>query len=184
MLFANIETFESEKFQYILIPKNAGRTIHELVFGSYPDAKYTQNIIDDSKIIWTVIRDPLERFLSGLDYDLQRQKLNLDDINIEDVFNFINFNKPDGLKGNINHASSQIPYIINTRIKYYINIDDLDVFSQIHFQKKIHLNKNSNRKKLNLDEIEIKKYLKNDYYVYNSIMNSPLLWRWQYGKIF
>ena len=41
-----------------------------------------------------------------------------------------------------------------------------------------------NNIELNIDKEEIMKYLNLDYYVYNQIINSPNLWKWQQGKIF
>ena len=45
---------------------------------------------------------------------------------------------------------------------------------------------NSNKEdiKINLDKKQIMKHLDLDYYIYNKILNSSYLWKWQFGKIF
>ena len=93
---------------------------------------------------------------------------------------------------NINHASSQVPYFINTQISHYVDINDLDLFLKMHFDKSYKINyfpkTEENLKYYDiekyLDKDEIMKYLYFDYYVYNNIMSSPFLWEWQHGKIF
>ena len=145
------------------------------------DFKYVNNK-NLNKIRWTVIRDPYERFVSGLQYDLTRQKLNLEDININESFVSNYLNPLNGLKVNMNHATSQVPFLINTDINYYIDIKDLDIFLNMHFNKTLNINKTEC--KLTLDRQEIMKHLVVDYQVYNQIQNSPYLWKWQQGKVF
>ena len=90
--------------------------------------------------------------------------------------------------GNINHSTSQVPYLINTNINWYVELKDLSIFLKMHFDKVEHVNVNKEKEEekidLDLDPEEVRKYLEVDYYVYNEILNSHHLWKWQNGKIF
>ena len=180
MLLQNVEFYETNNFQYLLIHKNGSSSIVKCL-------KNTDYIITNkvnlNKIRWTVIRDPYERFIAGLKYDLSRHGLDYKDINYSTLNNAcVNLITRD--KGHVNHTASQIPYLINTHIDWYIELKDLHTFLKMHFGIVEYCNIDKNNIELNLDKEEIMKYLNLDYYVYNNIINSPNLWKWQQGKIF
>lgn len=180
MLLQNIELYETNNFQYLLIHKNGSSSIVECL-------KNTNYIITDkvnlNKIRWTVIRNPYERFIAGLKYDLLKHGLDYKDINYSTLHNsYVNLITRH--KGNVNHTASQVPYLINANIDWYIELEDLHTFLKMHFGRVEYCNINKNNIELNLDKEEIMKYLNLDYYVYNNIINSPNLWKWQQGKIF
>ena len=181
MYFQNIEFYETDKFQYLLIHKNGTSSVLKCIEELNP--KLTMQKFN--KIKWTVIRDPYERFVAGLKYDLTKHSINIEDIDYTKLFN--SYVKVNGrLMGNVNHCSSQVPYLINTDINYYVDIKDLNIFLKMHFNKTIHLNKQNKdiNIDLKLDKSEIMKYLNLDYEIYNHIKSSNLLWEWQNGKIF
>jgi hypothetical protein len=180
MIFQNIELYETDKFQYLLIHKNASSSIVNCIKHLNPIVTDKINI---NKVRWTIIREPYERFVSGLKYDLQRHNLNIKDIDYSSLFNS-KINKFSRLNGNVNHTTSQVPYLINTHINWYIEMKDLNIFMKMHFDKVEYYNENKINIKLDLDKKEIIKYLNLDYYVYNNILNSNYLWKWQQGKIF
>jgi|TARA_R100000479_G_scaffold118926_1_gene60759 hypothetical protein len=180
MNFQNIELYETDKFQYLLIHKNASHSIIDCIKHLNP---IVTNKVNFNKIRWTIIREPYERFVSGLKYDLKRHNQNIKDIDYPSLFN-CKINTFSRKIGNVNHTASQIPYLINTHVNWYIELKDLDIFTKMHFNKVEYCNKDKINIKLNLDEQEIKKYLQLDYYVYNNILNSNYLWKWQQGKIF
>ena len=68
--YNNIEFYETDKFQYLLIHKNGCTSVTNLInqFDYFVTDKKNLN-----KIRWTVIRDPFERFMSGLKYDLKKK---------------------------------------------------------------------------------------------------------------
>ena len=182
MFFIHPDFCETEKFQYLVIPKNASCTITKIIEETMDHSWVNQKNLN--KVRWTVIRDPYERFISGLQYDLERHNINLDEINIDECF-YANITNPiNGMKGNINHSSSQVPYLINTEINYYVDIKDLDIFLKMHFGKSLNINKTINKKELNIKKETVMKYLNLEYNLYNLILNSPFLWKWQQGKIF
>jgi len=180
MLFQNVEFFETEKFQYVLIHKNGSSSVRKSI--DYLNPFHTTQI-NLSKIRWTVIRDPYERFVSGLKYDLKKQNLNIEDVEISSLFN-CKINLFSRVNGNVNHTSSQILYLINTNINWYVQLKDLNIFQKVHFNNISYENKNEKNIKIDLDKKEIMKYLELDYYIYNNILNSNNLWKWQNGKIF
>tara|TARA_B100001059_G_scaffold201524_1_gene208939 strand:+ start:4206 stop:4748 length:543 start_codon:yes stop_codon:yes gene_type:complete len=180
MLFQNVEMFETDRFQYLLIHKNASSSV----------LKCMQNInyivtdkVNLNKIRWTVIREPYERFIAGLKYDLKIHNLNYEDINYS-TLNNARVSLATRSQGYVNHTASQVPYLINTNIDWYVELKDLCTFLKMHFDRVEYCNISENDLKLNLDKKEIMKYLNLDYYVYNQIINSPNLWKWQHGKIF
>mgnify|MGYP003630310156 FL=1 len=180
MLLQNIELYETNQFQYLLIHKNGSSSVVKSIENL--NATVT-NKVNLNKIKWTVIRDPYERFIAGLKYDLSRHSLNIKDINYSSLHNS-NVNLITRDKGNVNHTASQVPYLINTHIDWYIELKDLHTFLKMHFGIVEYCNIDKNNIELNLDKEEIMKYLNLDYYVYNNIINSPNLWKWQQGKIF
>ena len=76
MKFQNIELYETDKFQYLLIHKNGSSSVLESIKHLNPIVTYECNF---NKIRWTVIREPFERFVSGLKYDLKRHSVELKD---------------------------------------------------------------------------------------------------------
>jgi hypothetical protein len=179
MYFQNIEFFETDKFQYLLIHRNACTSVLKCIDKYNPEIVYVKS---SNKIKWTVIRDPYERFISGLNYDLKRHKMSIEDVNLERLFvSYVN--SKSRIHGNVNHTISQVLYLANTDIDWYVDINDLDLFLKIHFNTTFKLNSNS-EKNIFFDKKEVMKYLQLDYEVYNRIKSSTHLWEWQKGKIF
>ena len=180
MYFQNIELFETEKFQYLLIHKNGSSSVRKCMERLNP---VLTTEIKNNKIKWTVIRDPYERFISGLNYDLNRHNIDPTEINYRELFNG-NINLKSRESGHVNHCISQVSYLINANIDYYVDIKDLHLFLKMHFGESECLKKNTKKSTLNIDKSEIMKYLNFDYYVYNKIKDSNSLWNWTQGKIF
>jgi len=181
MYFVFPEFIETDKFQYLKIQKNASSTVTNLIMETMDFTCVNQKNLN--KVRWAVIRDPYERFISGLAYDLKRHDLKLEDIKISDSFVSNYMHPRDGNRGNINHSVSQVQYLINADIDYYVDIKDLNIFLKMHFNKTYTINENNNIN-LNVDKNEIMKYLTLDYKIYNNIISSSFLWKWQQGKIF
>jgi len=187
MQIRNTELIETEKFQFLRIHKNGNWSIQKIIEELYKDKWSLSTEPSRGRPRFAVIRDPYSRFISGLKYDLERQKVDIKDINIKKLFVSNEIHLRNLLTGNIKHSISQVPYLINTGISHYIDIEDLNLFLKMHFGKSQHINKSNMKteeieKYLNKDDIM--KYLHLDYYIYNSIKHSPFLWEWQHGKIF
>lgn len=184
MFFQNIEFYETDKFQYLLIHKNGSTSIRECMKNLNP---VVTNKINFAKVRWTVIREPYNRFVSGLKYDLKKHGLKQEEVNYDTLHNSrINLWHDTA---NVNHSASQIPYLINTQIDWYVEMKDLPTFLKMHFGKSEHLNQSDINYKdpelgLDLDEPDVMKFLDLDYYIYKQILSSRHLWKWQQGKIF
>ena len=182
MQFRILEITETEKFQFLRIYKNGNKSVLECIIENYPGKFWQSTSPVKNKPRFAIIRDPYERFISGLKYDLDLQNLKLKDIDKEDLYqSLINIKKRD--EGRINHTGSQVPYLINTHIDWYVDIKDLSLFLKMHFNKIEYESVGKKNIELDIDKEEVMKHLQLDYYVYNSIKNSSFLWKWQNGII-
>tara|TARA_R100001224_G_C3969811_1_gene132086 strand:+ start:95 stop:685 length:591 start_codon:yes stop_codon:yes gene_type:complete len=190
--FKIFEIIETKQFQFVQIYKNANLSVYECIKSCYKSEEVILGNLLSNKIRFCVIRDPYERFLSGLRYDLLTHNTDIKDIDIKKLFTTNEINILNFRRGNIKHSISQIPYLMNTKITHYVDMKDLNLFLKMHFGKSEHINKFPEKYKDSkfynveeyLDKNEIMKYLHLDYYIYNHIKNSSFLWEWQHGKIF
>lgn len=195
----NIEVFSTESSNYLLIHKNGSSQIKTLLKDNSKEI-YTSLSIPYSNPYWTTIRNPYDRFISGLTYDIFQVYGNLN--NIEKFLNidflkktcyFIN-NPYHRVKGFISHTLPQWTYLFNQPLNFFVDISDLDLFIPIHFKKQIKYPNtlSSTYKKVIKDYIElhpplyqfVENFLSPDYFVYNHIKTHSLLWKWQMGKMF
>jgi len=179
VFFQNLEFYETEKFQYLLIHKNACTSVRKTIEDLNPKITNKRNL---NKVCWTVIREPVERYIHGLGYDLARHGLDIDEIDVEKTF--CSYHEPSSMaRGDVNHTSSQMCYLINANVNWYVDLKDLNLFLKQHFNKSNFLNK-STSKYVFEDKKELEKYLHLDIEMYNRIRHSPYCWEWQKGKIF
>jgi hypothetical protein len=150
-------------FQFVRIYKNGNSSVTKSIFNTYKKEEITYNTFLEKKPRFCIIRDPYERFISGLKFDLWRLKVDIKDVNIKKLFTSNELHVRNQMTGDLKHTVSQIPYLLNSQISHYIDIEDIEK---------------------HLDKEEIMKYLHIDYYVYNEIKRSCFLWDWQNGKIF
>ena len=192
MNFRLFEIVDTEKFQFVRIHKNGNGSVIKCIHNNFKKEEISYIHSLSKKVRFCVIRDPYERFLSGLKWDLHLNKVDVQDINIKKLFTSNEHHQRNSWIGHINHSTSQIPYFLNTQCSHYIDISDLNLFLKMHFEKSEHVNKLTEEPNNNevcdiekyLDKDEIMKYLHLDYYIYNHIKKSPFLWEWQHGKIF
>lgn len=182
---------------FLSIPKNACTTVKDAIFryhlntGELDEKSYG---FPNENVRWTVIRDPYERLISGLAYDIKKtgvdKKIVLD--NFEDslygtmspVFRSIT---------NETHTFSQTCYFMGQQLDVYVDINDLDLFLEMNFgyQKVGKINEvelEYKDKAIEIIEIfgkqRVKDILSFDTFIYNTIKNSADIWKWQNGKIF
>jgi len=192
MNFRLFDIIETEKFQYVRIHKNGNASVLKCIQNNFKKEEICSTNHLSKKTRFCIIRDPYERFISGLKWDLWINNVNIKDVDIKKLFTCNENHLRNSMIGYINHSISQIPYLMNCQISHYIDIEDLNIFLKMHFKKSEHENKFTNLKeKVNiknieeyLDKDEIMKYLHMDYYIYDTIKRSPFLWEWQHGKIF
>jgi len=180
------EIIETEKFQFVRIHKNGNLSVDKCIKDNFKKEDISLVYHLSAKPRFCIIRDPYERFLSGLTYDININNINIKDINIKQLFNSNEVHPRNLWTGHIKHSISQMPYIFNTQCSHYIDIKNLNIFLKMHFNKTAHENKSKKNNDIEkyIDKDEIMKYLHLDYYMYNTIIKSPFLWEWQHGKIF
>ena len=195
----NLEIYSTEVSNYLLIHKNGCTQVKSLLKNNYKELNLNQSL-PNKKPYWTVLRDPYDRFISGLTYDLLIVYGNIDNI---EKFLDIKFLKNSYLfkispyyrsRGFISHTIPQWTYLFNQPLNFFVDIKDLDAFSNIHFNVVLE-SKNKTRKEFKgIVENHIKSndilqqfvesLIAPDYFLYNHIYTQGLLWNWQMGKMF
>ena len=200
----NVEYVLTPTQQYLRIQKNACSYINDVIKSNSTPKEYKISRYKIPNIIsWSVIRDPYERFLSGLAYDLYYQypkPLDLDKffskINLKNLF-LGKHNYRLNRNGNVPHTHLQSLYLFNRNLDFYVDIKDLDVFLRMHFKSpplfpstrnkgdiqtktllEDYINANPNLKS------KIQTHLSLDYYLINELYNHKLVWEFQQGKFF
>ena len=180
MNFRNTDLVETENFQFVRIHKNGNESVMQCIFNSFKKDEiiYTRHLAKKPR--FCVIRDPYERFISGLRYDLFLNNVDIKDIDVNKLFLSNENHLRNSMIGHINHSVSQISYLMNTQVEKRTKHEN-------NFTK-LCKNKGVNKKLYNIEKYlnkkDIMKYLHLDYHIYNSIKASPFLWEWQHGKIF
>ena len=190
MNFRLFDIVETEKFQFVRIHRNANTSVIKCIENNFKKEEIWYTSFLSKKTRFCVIRDPYERFLSGLKWDIHLNNVDIKDINIKQLFTANEHHLRNSWIGHIKHSTSQIPYLFNVQCSHYIDLPDLHVFLKMHFGKSAYENKpplnilkdKDIEKYINKDEIM--KYLHMDYYIYDTIKKSPFLWEWQHGRIF
>jgi hypothetical protein len=211
MNFRLYDFVETDKFQFLRIHKNGNTSVNKCILDTYgKEVRYTHQL--SKKVRFCVIRDPYERFLSGLKWDMWINKIDIKDIDISKLFTTNEHHVRNIWSKQLSHTVSQIPYLFNAQCSHYIDISDLTIFLKMHFKKSEHRLKLEDLKKdvslqidflgekfskltqsipdntkdieKYIDKDEIMKYLHLDYFVYNHLKQSPFLWEWQHGRIF
>ena len=200
-MLQNIEVLITQTNNYLLIHKNGCSQVRKHLYENFPQVEFKEYFPSNNKLNWTVVRDPYNRFISGLTYDLLRQFKTLDNLyKIIKNTNFSTFfyekiNLRSRPKGNVNHTALQWTYLFFQPIDFLVNIKDLDNFLDIHFQKRFNYtetNTLSEYKDIVLNYIEKDKHLKDlilaylapDYYYMQQAQFQGLFWSWQQGKMF
>jgi hypothetical protein len=190
MFVQNIEFFEANNFEYLLIHKTGCQSVLK-TFDS-KNIKVVMNANKQSgKFCWTVIRDPMDRFLSGLCHNLSLSNIELNQLNLKQLlFNIIH---PNLRSVSLTPLTVlQTTYLIGTKVDIFVSHKDLNNFLQINFNTCFHENKGSpelkNKVKDYIEENKefkktLDKYLQIDYFVYQQILNNNKFWYWQLGKV-
>jgi len=115
---------------YLGIQKNGYSTVKK----NFPDA-FQVYLPNTSLPNWTVIRNPMDRFVSGLAYDL-RYTPYIDKTkiinNIENLIVTNYMNGPKKSNGFGCHTQMQSLYFLGEKIDFFVDISDLETFIKIH----------------------------------------------------
>lgn len=181
---------------YLLIHKNASKTVMRALHHSSINV-YSDNI-PNTNIKWTVIREPMERMVSGLAFDIKMNPQISEGMFIDKLEqSLFGIPSPVFRDKNIhkeNHTYTQSSYLINNPIDFYVDMQDLNEFLKSNFNydgvSGIDEDKSCEFKDKARDVINsfgvnrIKDLLAFDTYIYNKILSSGNLWKWQHGKVF
>jgi|TARA_Y100000361_G_C11144994_1_gene337449 hypothetical protein len=190
MFIQNLEFYETNSFEYLLIHKTGCQSVLR-TFDSI-NVKVTMNQNKQSgKFCWTVLRDPMDRFISGLCHNLSLSNIELNKLDLKQLlFNVIH---PNLRSVSLTPLTVlQTTYLIGSKVDMFVSHRDLNNFLQINFNTSFHENKGSLvLKKKVKDYIEenknfkkaLDKYLQIDYFVYQQILNNNQFWYWQLGKV-
>jgi len=190
MFIQNLEFYETNSFEYLLIHKTGCQSVLR-TFDSI-NVKVTMNQNKQSgKFCWTVLRDPMDRFISALCHNLSLSNIELNKLDLKQLlFNVIH---PNLRSVSLTPLTVlQTTYLIGSKVDMFVSHKDLNNFLQINFNTSFHENKGSIvLKKEVKDYIEenknfkkaLDKYLQIDYFVYQQILNNNQFWYWQLGKI-
>lgn len=191
------ECYITEKFQYLLIHKNGCSMTVDTIKKNFPNTQ-TIPYINPNIISFAIVRDPWERTISGLCYDLKRTYGKID----EEVLNRTDFcrmffqpiNERVRETGFMSHIISQTTYLFDVKPTFYVMLNDLTSFIEINFDIFDLDKKNKSDveyKKTLIDILEkrkdiketIEKYLSIDYYLMDRIKNTEILWDFSMGKM-
>tara|TARA_R100001591_G_scaffold88784_1_gene94891 strand:+ start:43 stop:630 length:588 start_codon:yes stop_codon:yes gene_type:complete len=190
MFIQNLEFYETNSFEYLLIHKTGCQSVLR-TFDSI-NVKVTMNQNKQSgKFCWTVLRDPLERFISGLCHNLSLSNIELNQLYLKQLlFNVIH---PNLRSVSLTPLTVlQTTYLIGSKVDMFVSHKDLNNFLQINFNTSFHENKGSSvlKKKVKnyIEENKdfkkaLDKYLQIDYFVHQQILNNNQFWYWQLGKV-
>ena len=190
MFIQNLEFYETNSFEYLLIHKTGCQSVLR-TFDS-KNVKVTMNQNKQSgKFCWTVLRDPMDRFISGLCHNLSLSNIELNQLNLKQLlFNVIH---PNLRSVSLTPLTVlQTTYLIGSKVNMFVSHKDLNNFLQINFNTSFHENKGSSvLKKKVKDYVEenkdfkkaLDKYLQIDYFVHQQILNNNQFWYWQLGKV-
>lgn len=211
-IFQFCEYWSQNNHEYLLIPKNGCTTVlavlgnNEKKFGAVNLSKKSNNNLTK----WTVIREPYERFISGLVYDLYsiNEEYFFDDKNSEkNIIKFLENNMFDNIfysyvpvefarrQRLIPHTTLQATWLINQTVDFFVDLKDLDNFLFFNYFDYDNTRYNANNKHHYSEFIKsiinnntslkekIITYLAPDLYIYKRVINSGMLWKTQYGKV-
>lgn len=168
----NREYYQAKNHQYLLIHKSGSSSIRE----AFDFEHEATPLPVPGKIVWTVIRDPVERFYSGLQYDSMQVGV-LGSPNWERIFTEVPLEQRGG--GKIPHTIPQSLYVLHQPVNVFVHLKDLDAFLRIHGALGVHKNVSAGTPP-RLHEETVKALHAFDNYYFSKIK----FWRWEYGAIF
>ena len=176
------------------IQKNASSYIKDVLQKSYGDGYQIWGNPDRGLPTWCVVREPYDRYIAGLSYDIYyNQYSNWDNIflNLLDTVQG-SIGGTFRINGRVKHTLLQSNYFMFQPIDFFVKIEDVKEFCYINWQQesddynkvptdfKKDVIKEIKSRKL---EPQIRAMLANDNEIYNSILSSEKIWSWQNGSI-
>ena len=206
-ILQNIEVWKCPTHQYINIHKSGSSTIRSYLTKLYKEAdRQVVYSTTSDNIVWTVTRDPYNRFIDSLSYDLKYLGLEVSVDNIEKtigsktklydyIFGLSNPNFRG--RGTVRHSMLQTTYLFDNNIDIIVDAKDLGIFCEMHFptieisQENMNMGDFKAQKIVSnyLDENKelketLKGYLAIDYFTLERFNAVDRKWHWANGKLF
>jgi hypothetical protein len=193
------EIISTDRHRYLVIHRNGSSTVRSCIADS--DNSTTGNSI----ILWTVLRDPYDRFIDAVAYDIEYAGIEvsnnvLDTLvgttsNIRKYICDLSVNEEMRNDGFVKHSNLQLTYLFDNRVDMYVDLQDLDAFCKIHFPNTSNVRVNTeNTKDKDLvrnyfdGKPELKEYVQGvisiDYIMINRLEEQQKKWEWYMGKVF
>ena len=205
IIFQDREIWATKEQQYINIHKSGSTTIRTLLEKGFPGIRSYLEPIKDS-VAWTVLRDPYERFVDALSYDILRTGLELTEGTLMQVIGdsyklrqyIFGVSHPETrTSGLVRHSMLQVTYLTNISLDHFILDKDLDIFCSMHFPQHTLHSEDMNMGGLSEQEFvyeflqknpaidsEVRNYLMIDYFLLNQLRAANRQWHWANGRIF
>lgn len=201
-MIQNPEFFNTEEQCYLLIHKNACSSIRANLREEFRERLREQ---ESNGIRWTVTRDPYDRFVDAISYDIRKQYPKVSWENRKDIVqiianipltNYIINNVPHAFTslGTAPHSVLQSIYMFDASIDIIVDAKDLEHFIPIHFSNPVPAQNLGIEKHQDIVEsilstelLHIKDkaidLLKIDYIMLESFRAQGRQWSWGCGKI-
>lgn len=206
MITQYTEVYSTEEFQYLLIHKNGCTSVMDSIITKYPNAVHSNKTNKTAQsVIWAVYRDPLDRFVAAVAYDLKQNGIEVTEENVLEflgsvqtyIYGKTNFNHEDLYKGvqKMRHSLSQTMYLFDNNVDILVRMEDLGKFLFMHFDTPFSkvINTGVPKDKAIVREVLranqallqlIKAHLSADYYTLESFIGTDRVWNWANGRIF
>lgn len=179
---------------YLVIQKCGNSYLRDIFQKIYGESYFLARECNYRNLKWTVVRDPKDRFISGLAYDLWKNSYGNFDKVFENLNKLVQYPISSTFynQGKVKHTILQSAYLVFQPIDVFVNMPDLTEFVLHNFGiTGEEYNKVPGEFKVQVKEEIVKRgieqrvddLLANDVYLYNQICNSDRLWCWQNGNI-
>jgi hypothetical protein len=179
---------------YLVIQKCGNSYLRDIFQKIYGESYFLARECNFRNLKWTVVRDPKDRFISGLAYDLWKNNYSNFDKVFENLNKLVQYPISSTFynQGKVKHTILQSAYLVFQPIDVFVNLPDLTEFVLHNFGiTGEEYNKVPGEFKVQVKEEIVKRgieqrvddLLANDVYLYNQICNSDRLWCWQNGNV-
>lgn len=186
------DIYKTKDFQYIQIQKNGCSSVRDLIYKNYSDVESHDSFLHNDRVSFAVLRDPWERTISGLAYDMQAHlgRIDLDLIDKRLFFSRVCEERRE--VGMVSHCILQSIYLFDFNPTFYVMLSDLSTFLEMHFGESVKVNRGSDQFKNELirqlrkrpDLVErIGNYIEMDNFLIERIRNKEILWNFTLGRM-
>ena len=184
----------TQDFNWLNIQKNGSSYVKDVIQLYYENNYQVWGNPDRGLNTWCVIREPYERYIAGLSYDVYYNNYKNWDLIFDNLLETIQgpITGTFRVNGRVKHTLLQTNYFMFQPIDFFVKIDDLREFCIVNFgieSDDLNITPNEIKKEVLAEikkrklESKINAMLANDKDVYKAIIQSEKLWTWQNGPI-